>query len=161
MASKAWATAVNLSLAHQSSPSKKCDESGGGFGDGGVECGGLAAVCFSKQTHARRELANDFGSAVGRAIVHYKDFSFRGGKILIENAHDGLLDEALVVIGVNEDGDERFGHFHSALGAFVSGLLSNSDVRRGQGSASELFTQAPKIALRIPFAQAIETSGRH
>ena len=49
----------------------------------------------------RLKLADDFGRAVSRPIVHNEDFSVRSWKILLQDADDCFFDKALVVVRVN------------------------------------------------------------
>jgi len=55
------------------------------------------------------KLTNNFRCTVGRAIVDHKDFPFVRGKILLQNADDRLLNEAFVIIGVDQYTYERSG----------------------------------------------------
>ena len=67
----------------------------------GVECGGLAAIWFSQQTHARLEPANDFRGGVGRPIVDDEDFHAVHRHVLFEDAGDGALNKTLVIVRVD------------------------------------------------------------
>src|SRR5258708_21675582 len=63
---------------------------------------GLPAILFAQQSHTRLKFFHDFRRAIRRAIVHNDDFTIRRRKILLQHAHDRLLDEALVVIRINQ-----------------------------------------------------------
>lgn len=85
---------------------EKSDDFGAGFGNGNVECGDLAAIGFANVTDAGEEGLERLGSAVCGTVVDDDDFHLIGGKILIQDALDGLGDEALVIVSVDKDGDE-------------------------------------------------------
>jgi hypothetical protein len=77
------------------------------FRNASIECGGLAAVLFADQADTRFELTNDFRSAVRRTIVHHNDLETVRRIVLIEHAAQGLVDEALMIVGVNKDAEKH------------------------------------------------------
>src|ERR1700722_7820446 len=91
-------------------PVEKCDNVTLCLGNARVECGCLAAICLLDQTHIRGESADDFGGAIGRAIVHDDDFHFCSRKILLQDAQNGFFDVTLVVVCVDQDCDCRCAH---------------------------------------------------
>jgi len=52
------------------------------------------------------EFADDAGSAVRGPVIHHDHFHLRGGHVLLEHAHDRLLNEAFVVVRVDQYADE-------------------------------------------------------
>ena len=56
---------------------------------------------FANQAHARLKSANDFRRAVRRTIVHDEDFNVVHRHVLFEDAGDGALNEALVIVRVD------------------------------------------------------------
>ena len=71
----------------------------------------LAANIVALQVeNARLEAADDVRRAIRRAIVHHEDFDGVHGHVLCEDTGDSALDEALVIVRVDENGDGRFGH---------------------------------------------------
>ena len=66
-----------------------------------IERGRLAAICFLNQPNVRLKLADDFGRAVSRPIVHNEDFSVRSWKILLLSSDNSFFDKRLVVVCVN------------------------------------------------------------
>jgi hypothetical protein len=56
---------------------------------------------FLDQTHTRGEFANDFRRAIGRAVIHHKNFHLCARKILFQDAHHRFLYVALVIVSVD------------------------------------------------------------
>src|SRR5579859_977022 len=77
------------------------------FRNGCIERRSLPSIGFGDESHLRLKLVNDFPRAVRRAVVHHDNFAVNSGEILFERAEDGLLDELLVVIRVNQYADQR------------------------------------------------------
>ena len=77
------------------------DDFAASLGNSSVERGGLAAIRFAQQAHARFEFAHNFWSAIGRAVIHHQNFHVTCGKILFQHAHDRFFDEAFVIVRVN------------------------------------------------------------
>jgi hypothetical protein len=50
---------------------------------------------------------DNLGREVGRAIVDDEDFIIASGEVLLKNANNCLLDKTLMVIGVDQNTDER------------------------------------------------------
>jgi hypothetical protein len=67
----------------------------------------LAAVLLANVADLNLKLAHDFRRAVARVIVHNDDFSVGHRKILLEHTRDGFFNKTLVIIGVNQNADER------------------------------------------------------
>lgn len=111
---------------------EKGDDFGAGFGNGNVECGDLAAIGFANVADAGEERLESLGSAVGGAVVDDGDFHLVGRKVLIEDALDGLGDEALVIVGVDEDGDE------GRHGLNVLGIAMSENGQRRERNAKKL-----------------------
>jgi hypothetical protein len=63
-----------------------------------------------KYLDLRGELGEGFRSAISGTVVDNDDFAEIGGVILGEDAVQGLLDEALVIVSVDENADERLWH---------------------------------------------------
>ena len=78
-----------------------------------IEGGSLASVGLSKNANARGEFGNNFGSAVGGTVVDDKNFAMGCRIILRQSAGDRFFDEALVIVGVNQDADKGF--YHSGI----------------------------------------------
>src|SRR4029077_6722473 len=72
------------------------------FRNASVERRSLTAIFLTQQPHMWLEFFHDFRRAVRRAIIHYDDFPVRRWKILLQHAHDRLLDEALVVVRIDQ-----------------------------------------------------------
>src|SRR6266851_2317047 len=81
---------------------QKCDNLALAFRNARIKRRGLPAILFAQQSHTRLKFFHDFRRAIRRAIVHNDDFTIRRRKILLQHAHDRLLDEALVVIRINQ-----------------------------------------------------------
>ena len=82
---------------------KKCDDRATQFWNRSVEGRSLAAIFFSDVADPRQKFLDDRRRAVRRAVVHHHDFHFFAREILFQHAHDGLLDIALVVVGIDQD----------------------------------------------------------
>src|SRR5262249_35859256 len=83
------------------------------FRDPSVEGGSLPAVLFMYVANLRHEFADDLTGAVSRAVVDDDNFALARGEILFENAENGLFDESLVVISIDQDADVRPSHGRS------------------------------------------------
>src|SRR6266704_2266226 len=70
----------------------------------------LAAVLLAQQPHVRLKFPHDLRSAVRRAIVNNYDFALGGRKVLLQYADDRLLDEAFVVVRIDENAYKWFRH---------------------------------------------------
>src|SRR6266478_5848572 len=81
------------------------------FWNARIECRGLPPILLAQQPHARLEPLHDFRRAIRRAVVHNDDFTFRRRKILLQHAHDRLLNEAFVVICVDQYADKTSWQF--------------------------------------------------
>src|SRR5208283_5538934 len=76
------------------------------FRDACVEGGSLASVGFADQADLRNKLGDNFWRVVLRAVVHHEDFAAGSGEVLLQNAEDGPLNKALVVVSVDQNADE-------------------------------------------------------
>src|SRR6266567_4819908 len=68
-----------------------------------VERRRLSAILLTQQTYVRLEFLNNFRCAVRRAVVHNNDFAVGSRKIMLQHAHNRLLNESLVVISVDQN----------------------------------------------------------
>src|SRR5206468_657626 len=75
-----------------------------------IESGSLTAVRLTYHSQPRLEFAYDFWRAISRSVIHHDNFPVRRGKILLQHAYNRLLNEPLVVIGVDQDADEGLCH---------------------------------------------------
>lgn len=92
---------------------ESADDFAAALRDAMVECGSLARVGLSKNANMRREPGKNFRSAVGGPVIDDENFAVACGIILRQGARDGFVDEALVIVGVNQDADK--GSYHSGI----------------------------------------------
>ena len=76
------------------------------FRDALIERRCLPAIFLAQQPHAGLEFLHDFRRAIRRAVIDDNNLTLRRRKILLQDAHDRLFDEALVVVGVNQYADK-------------------------------------------------------
>src|SRR6202040_4137450 len=84
-------------------------------GNSMVESGSLTAIGFAKNTDLGGELGKNFRRAVRGAVVHHQNFPLGRGEILRQHALNRFLDEALVVVRIDQYADERRGHQQSGI----------------------------------------------
>src|ERR1700722_10313928 len=85
------------------------------FRNSKIERRSLATIRFAQQAHPTLELANDFWRTIGRAIVNHQDFRIIRRKILFQHTHERFLDEALVVVSIDQDCSPRLYHWDLCL----------------------------------------------
>src|SRR5260370_33959362 len=84
-----------------------------------MDRGAWPAVFLPQQPHAWLEFLHDFRRAIRRAIVHNDDFTLRRRKVLLQHAHDRLLDQALVVVRVNQYADKTSRQISAPRESFI------------------------------------------
>ena len=75
-----------------------------------IEGAGLATVAFAEDFDLGRELGEDFRGPISRTVIDNDSFAEFGGIVLGENAVQRLLYEAFVIVGVDENADQRLWH---------------------------------------------------
>src|SRR6266446_664872 len=85
---------------------QKCDNLAFAFRNTGIKGRGLSAILFTQQPHARLEFLHDFRCAIRRTVIDDNDFALGLRKVLLQHTNHRLLDEALVVVRVNENADK-------------------------------------------------------
>ena len=75
-----------------------------------IEGRGLSCIGLSKDADVGLELTEDFGRAIGGAVIDDQNLPFGKRKILGQDAGDCLFDEFLVIVSVNQDTYEGSGH---------------------------------------------------
>jgi hypothetical protein len=88
--------------------------------NGCIESRGLPTIGFTDVTDVRLEFADDFSGGIGRTIIDHDNFALVGRKILFEYAHDGLFDEAFVIVRVDEYAANRLQQSMTFLGRMKS-----------------------------------------
>src|SRR5579864_706941 len=91
---------------------EESEDFAGCFGDASVESGNLAAVFLAKVTDPGKEGLNDLRRGIRRAVVDDDDFHLMRGESLVEDALERLGYEALVIVSVDDDGDDGHGSTH-------------------------------------------------
>jgi len=134
--------ALQLSLSPPVVAIEKRDDFAAAFRNAGIESGSLAAVLLSDQADARFEAADDFRCMVGRAVVHDDDFKLLPRKILLQNTAESLFNEALVVVGVNQNAEKHVWEI------FRSGPESRAEDR---ATAIEFAGQAVQVRSNLPW----------
>src|SRR5439155_15277886 len=71
------------------------------------------AVLLSQIADLHPELPQTLFRIVGRTVVHDQNFPLLSRKILCQHAGNSVFDELTVVVGIDQDGEER--SFHSCL----------------------------------------------
>ncbi|HKM83052.1 MAG TPA: hypothetical protein VJY15_19100 [Candidatus Acidoferrum sp.] len=72
---------------------------------------GLSPIWLVETLDARTIFFDALGSVVSRAVIDYQDLNLLEGKILRENAINGLLDKAAVVIRRDQNRNQGRGSF--------------------------------------------------
>ena len=75
-----------------------------------VEGAGLAAIFLAENADVRLEFAEKLGSFVGGTVVDDKNLAVRRGEILRQDAVERFFDETFVVVGIDQNADERIWH---------------------------------------------------
>jgi len=133
--------ACELSLSPPVIAIEKRDDFAAASWNTGVESGSLASVLLSDQADARFEAADDFRCTVGRAVVHHHDFKLLLRKILFQNTAQSLFNEALVVVGVNQNAQKHVWE------VFRSGPGSRADPQ----SINRVAGQAVQVRQNLPW----------
>src|SRR5579862_1069000 len=98
------------------------------FRESCIEGRRLPAVLLAQQSHPRRKFADDFRRSIRRTVIHHHNLVIRGRKILLDRAHHRLLDIALVVVRIDQYGQDRLGH-RTSIGAPVAGTSRDSALK--------------------------------
>lgn len=93
---------------------QKGNEFAPGFLQAQVEGRSLAAIRLVEILNSRTVLLHALGRVVGRTVVYNDDFQLLLGKVLIEDAVNGLFDETAIVISVNQNRNKRGSHSDDA-----------------------------------------------
>ena len=78
-----------------------------------IEGRSLPAVLLSQIADLFPKLPQTLFRIIGRAVVHDQNFPLLSRKILRQHARNSVFDEFTVVVGIDQDGEER--SFHSCL----------------------------------------------
>ena len=74
------------------------------FSEGTVKVAAVAKnVGFPKDARLILEFTQDFGSAIRRPVIDNQNLTLRSGIVLSKHTLDGGFDEALVVVGVDQN----------------------------------------------------------
>ncbi len=98
-------TRLNLLGAHQSSPSRNAMISPRASGIPALNAEAWPPFALRIRRTRGSNFATISGGAIRGAVIHYYDFDVASREVLIEHADDRFFDEALVIIGVDQNGD--------------------------------------------------------
>src|SRR6266705_5094005 len=129
-----------------------------------VERRRLPTVLLAQQPHVRLKFPHDLRSAVRRAIVNNYDFPLGGRKVLLEYAHDGLLDEAFVVVRIDENAYKWFWHrpTYAGTGKILEAPVKSTISRRqlACSAAGTLRPSRPTRSRKLPAGVAVIAARR-